>query len=51
MQIHEVPTPGKDLNEFDLLVKVAVGSLVRRFPYRERASRLLRSYFFGIVTY
>ncbi|TVY57065.1 alcohol dehydrogenase, partial [Lachnellula cervina] len=26
-KIHEIPTPGKDLNEYDLLVKVAVGSL------------------------
>ncbi|KAH7364196.1 chaperonin 10-like protein [Rhexocercosporidium sp. MPI-PUGE-AT-0058] len=26
-KIHEVPTPGKDLNEHDMLVKVAVGSL------------------------
>ncbi|KAL2072534.1 hypothetical protein VTL71DRAFT_11877 [Oculimacula yallundae] len=26
-KIHEIPTPGKDLNEHDMLVKVAVGSL------------------------
>jgi propanol-preferring alcohol dehydrogenase len=26
-KIHEVPTPGKDLNEYDMLVKVAVASL------------------------